>query len=459
MKKGLVALVCACVCLLLVLAGCGSGSKSDDNAGPGATETAQTENTATNGGSQEPQGTPENITLKFFTALADRSNGLGKVEQQIIDNYMKEHPNVKIEVEALQDEPYKNKIKVYAASNSLPDIIQVWGQPVFMNPLLDANLLLELDPNDFSGMNFLPGAMDGFTKDGKLYGLPRNTDFFVLYYNKRIFEENGIKTPATIDELREVVKQLRSKGINPIAINGMDGWPLPIWFEYALQRETGDFKFMDKAMSGEASFNDPAVVNAAKYMQDLAKEKGFADGFLTADYGAARNLFGQEQAAMYMMGSWEAGLATDQNFSESFRQNVGAIPYPASDKGKTTDLAAWFGGGYAVSKTTKYPEEAVAFLKYLFDPQNWPKMMWQSGAGFPAQQIDEFMTGQETNLQKDLVNILRSMTSSSNTPVLDTSTDKFKQDIMSLHQKLLAGNISPEEFARQLDQAAAEARK
>ncbi|WP_286892898.1 extracellular solute-binding protein [Thermobacillus sp.] len=454
MKKGPVAFM-ACICLLLVLAGCGSNSQSADNGNTGATETAQPDNSAANGGATEA----DTITLKLFTALADRSNGAGKVEQQIIDNFMKEHPNVKIEVEALQDEPYKNKIKVYAASDSMPDIMQVWGQPVFMNPLIDADLLLELDPNDFGDKKFVPGAMDGFSKNGKLYGLPRNTDFFVLFYNKKIFADNGVKTPATLEELKEVSQQLRAKGINPIAVNGMDGWPLPIWFEYALQRETGDFDFMDRAMSGEASFNDPAVVNAAKYMQELAQEKALADGFLTADYGAARNLFGQEKAAMYLMGAWEAGLATDENFSESFRQNVGALPYPASDKGKLTDVAAWFGGGYAVSKTTKHPEEAVAFLKYFFDPQNWAKLMWQSGAGFPAQQFDEFLTGEETNLQKDLIGIFGSMTSSSNTPVLDTSTDKFKQDIMSLHQKLLSGNISPEEFAKQLDHAAAEARK
>jgi len=44
---------------------------------------------------------------------------------------------------------------------------------------------------------------------------------------------------------------------------------------------------------------------------------------------ASRNLFGQEAAAMYMMGSWELGLATDENFSENFRNNVRAFKIPA----------------------------------------------------------------------------------------------------------------------------------
>ena len=36
---------------------------------------------------------------------------------------------------------------------------------------------------------------------------------------------------------------------------------------------------------------------------------------MVSDYGASRNLFGQGKAAMYLMGSWEMGLAADTNFS------------------------------------------------------------------------------------------------------------------------------------------------
>lgn len=43
----------------------------------------------------------EQVTLKVFSNLPDRKNGQGLVEQMIIDEYMKENTNVKIEVEAL----------------------------------------------------------------------------------------------------------------------------------------------------------------------------------------------------------------------------------------------------------------------------------------------------------------------------------------------------------------------
>jgi raffinose/stachyose/melibiose transport system substrate-binding protein len=76
------------------------------------------------------------ITIKFMSNNPDRATGQGKLEQQILDSYVKDNPNVKIEVEALQDEPYKQKFKAYAAGNQLPDVYMVWGQPAFFGPVM-----------------------------------------------------------------------------------------------------------------------------------------------------------------------------------------------------------------------------------------------------------------------------------------------------------------------------------
>lgn len=435
---------------VLVLAAC-----SGNNAGTTESDVSSNNgNSATNSPMNSP-AEDEVVTLKFFTALADRSNGPGKIEQDLIDSYMAANTNIKIEVEALQDEPYKAKVKIYSSTNEMPDIIQSWGQASFIDPLIDNDLLLELNPSDFESSEFVAGSLDGFSKDGKVYGLSRGADFLVLFYNKKILDEHGLVPPTTTSELMNAVEVLRAKNVNPVAVNGMDGWTMPIWFEYVAQRANGDFNLMDSALAGKASFTDPGFVTAAEDMQNFAKAKGFADGYLTADYGAARNMFGQEQAAMYLMGNWEAGLATDDNFSEDFRNNVGAVSYPASDQGALTDVAAWFGGGYSISNQSKHKKEAVAFMQYFFQPENWAKLVWESGAGTPAQKFEQFLTGEETDLQLQLVEIFNNMTSTSGTPVLDMATDEFKNEVMDLHQELLAEQITPEQFAERMNAAAA----
>jgi raffinose/stachyose/melibiose transport system substrate-binding protein len=431
---------------ILVLTACGGNNAETSKSGASPKDGNSPANSS---------AADEIVTLKFFTALADRSNGPGKIEQDLIDSYMAANSNIKIEVEALQDEPYKAKVKVYSSTNEMPDIIQSWGQASFIDPLIDNDLLMGLDPSDFESSEFVAGSLDGFSKNGKLYGLSRGADFFVLYYNNKILNDHGLVPPTTTSELMNAIEVLRANNVNPIAINGMDGWSLPIWFEYVAQRANGDFNLMDEALAGRASFTDPEFAKSAQDMLDFIKAKGFADGYLTADYGAARNMFGQEQAAMFLMGNWEAGLATDDNFSEDFRNNVSAVSYPASDQGALTDVAAWFGGGYSISNQSKHKEEAVAFMQYFFKPENWARQLWESGAGTPAQKFGQFLTGKETKLQKQLVEIFNNMTSSSGTPVLDMATDEFKQEVMDLHQQLLAEQITPSQFAERMDAAAA----
>ncbi|MFB9326070.1 extracellular solute-binding protein [Paenibacillus aurantiacus] len=405
--------------------------------------------TAASGKAVQAEGV---VTLKLFTALSDRANGAGKVEQELIDAYMAANPGVKIEVEALQDEPYKSKIKVYAATNDLPDIIQTWGQASFIKPLIDNELLMPLDLGDYVAAGFMPGAVDGFSQDGNAYGLPRSTDYFLMYYNRKMFADNGVPIPKTTDELKTTVKKFRAKGINPIAVNGMDLWSFPIWFEYVHQRLTGDFSLMDRALRREMPFNADSFLAAAREMQQLAEMGAFADGYLTADYGTARNLFGQGQAAMYLLGSWEIGLATDAAFPDAFRENVGAMAYPASAQATSTGTAVWYGGGYSIARHTRHPEEAEAFLRYFFQPEHWAKRLWEKGAGIPASRFA--LTGKETALQKQLLAILEKTTSRSGTPILDEGTPEWKETIMDLHGKLLEGVITPEAFVEGLDEAA-----
>ena len=91
----------------------------------------------------------EQVTLKVFSNLPDRKNGQGLVEQMIIDEYMKENTNVKIEVEALDEEAYKTKFKAYSMEG-MPDVVSIWGQPAFLDEVVEAGVLAELNPEDYT---------------------------------------------------------------------------------------------------------------------------------------------------------------------------------------------------------------------------------------------------------------------------------------------------------------------
>lgn len=439
MTKSKVKLISAILTTVLSLGliGCGSSSSGDNSGGT-------------------PKG--NEVKIKFFSNLPDRNSGQGKLEQTLIDSYMKENANVKIEVEALQDEPYKQKFKAYAASNEVPDLFMTWGNPGFFKPIMESGYAAELNQDDYKDYNFIKNSLDAFSNNGKLYGLPRNTDFMVLYYNKDIFEKNSVKVPTTIDELIQATKDFRAKGITPSATNGKDKWAISLLYQDLVLKEGGNQQLIYDALHGKVKFaEDPILKKAANDLKDLMDAGFFQDSFTSADYGAANNMFAQEKAAMYYMGSWEVSMATNKDFSDAFKQHVDIVKFPVGKDGKATDLVGWNGGGYAVSANSKVKNEAIKLLNYMMKPDNWAKNGWEQGLVVPGQQYDKYLTGKETNLQTKLTECIKSATSFSGAGWQDSLTPDFTNNSQDLSQQFAAKIITPDKFLQEVDNAVAKA--
>lgn len=439
-SAGKMTLLASALAATAALSACGNNNSNEAVANNGAA--------ANSGGEQ--------VTLRVFSNLPDRKSGQGLAEQMVIDSYMKANPNVKIELETLAEEPFKNKLKAYMASNEPIDVTMVHGGAE-LNTLVQAGYVKELDPKAYEGdtYKFLPGVYTSFTFNDKLYGLPRNSDYEVIYYNKRLFEENNVKVPTTYAELLDAAKQFRAKGIEPMSINGKDLWSFGAFFQDLVIRVSGDQKLTLDAVSKSKSFtSEAAFKEAADLLAQARDSKLFQASFMTSDYGASQNLFTQERAAMWYMGSWEAGMATNEALPESFRNNVAVLRFPIVDggKGKDTDLLAWNGGGYSLVNSSKHPEEAKKFFDYLMSADQWAKTVWDIGAAVPAQTYE--LNGKESELQKQLTDVLTGASSTAGSLGLDYGTPKFKDDAQNAFGKFFAGSTTPEQLLSDLQKAA-----
>lgn len=452
-KNGLVLITV--LALLLGMAACGTKpAATTPTPSASAPAPAQT--------SSKPAPTPSAstaapVTINFFSNLPDRTSGQGKLEQTLLDNYMAANSNVTIKVEALQDEPYKQKFQSYVASNSLPDICSVWGQPSFLQAVMEKGYVAELKPADYTDYGFFKGATTDFSYNGKLYGLPRNQDMTTLYINKSMFDANGVKVPTTYNELLEAAKAFRAKNIQPLAINGKDKWILSLFFEDIEIKVSGNQDTIYNACDQTTKFaTDADIRKAAELFKQLVDAGLFQDSFTSADYAAAQNLFLQEQTPMFYMGAWEVGMAGNMENSEHFRNNVDLVPFPVVEdgKGKVSDICAWNGGGYSVSATSPVKEEAVKLLNYMMSPDNWVKTGWQNGLVVPGQDYTKYLTGKENILQTGVTNILQSSTSMSGTSWNDYLPGEWKTNNENLIQEFAAGIISVDEFLAGLDEAA-----
>lgn len=426
MKRKLIAILLSVAMLGIAAAGCGESEASSKSAG----------------GSED-----EVVTLKLFSNLPDRKNGQGLIEQMIIDEYMSENEKVKIEVEALDEEAYKTKFKAYAM-DGMPDVVSIWGQPAFLDEVLEAGVLAELNESDYADYKFLEGSLEGFKKDNKLYGLPRNTDVAAFYYNQKIFDDNGFTVPETYEDLLALADKMKEADIIPLAMDGGDGWPLAIYMTDLINKINGSSQDIVADAVAKSDFTDPVFAEVAGLMRETVEAGLFQDGYDSQDYGTAMNLFTNGQAAMFYMGSWETSMALNQDIPEEIRTNIRAFTMPVVDGGKggAADIAAWNGGGYAVSADSKVKEEAIKFLNYMYQPDKLSKYGWENGVGMSAQDQSEYMTGEETKLQKQFTEFVNNATSLSGTPINDCGPSTFKDKIESTIQSVTNGTMSVDEF-------------
>ena len=365
MKKKIIASLLTLAMAVSLLAGC-SNSGSSTLTSSDVQDTEQ-ESSAENNEMVQEAGSGEAVTIKVFSNLPDRKNGQGLVEQMIIDEYMAANPNVTIEVEALDEEAYKTKFKAYAM-DGMPDVVSIWGQPSFLDEVLDAGVLAELNEADYADYGFIAGSLEGFKKDDKLYGLPRNTDIMLIYYNQKMFDDNGWKVPATYDELKKLCADIKAAGITPIAMDGGDGWPMACFLTDIFVKVAGtDYADIVRNAVAAGDFSAPEMKEATQILVDSVAAGMFQVGYDSQDYGTTMNLFTNGQAAMYCMGSWDCSMALNEDIAPEIRDNIRAFTMPVVDGGKggANDIAAWNGGGYAVSADSTVKEEAITCISRI----------------------------------------------------------------------------------------------
>jgi len=454
MKKRIIAILVLASMLICALAACGQTAATTTETPaaetPAATETpAAATPAAETPAAETPAVTPaaEPVTLTWFSNLPDRTTSQGLIEDMAIALYKEIHPEVTINVETLAEEEFKAKVRANIAAGVVSgDILTAWGQSSYLTDPAHANLFVELNEADYADYGFVSGSLDAFKVDGKLYGLPRNTDIMAIFYNKAMFDEYGWQIPATYEELLALGKTISDEGIIPMTIGAKDGWIPAIWVQDVIAKMNGSFGVQTGNAVDAGDFSDPAFVQGAQYLVDACDAGLFEKGFDTIDYNASKAQFTSGLAAMFYMGGWEMGMATATDVDVTGADvRAFAMPAPVGAKGKSTDIAAWNGGGYALGNGDNV-EAAKEFLAFLMSPEVWTKLCWENGICMSAQDFSAFATGSETDVQKDFIEIFSTATSITGTTYNDRGSAAFKAEVENTIQKVMTKAITPQQY-------------
>lgn len=348
-------------------------------------------NTGTNEGTSGSNGggsKDEKATITFQNIYPDPSDPKYQMIRTIVANYEKDHPNVKIELDSLNTDQQKQKLKTQAASKEMPDITIV-NPAAQMQPFVEADLFAPLNEMvEKNGLKdtFQEGILDYYTFDNNLYALPDGNNIGLVYYNKALFKQAGVEVPTTFEEMVEAAKKLNEAGITPIAIGEKDSWTGSFLFMNILLRTSGP-GFLQEVADGNKTFEDPAFQEAVDAFQSLVQAKAFQEGATSFDYNAGENLFKTGKSAMYYMGSWATGGIETSEVNKD--DNVGVFKFPTvNGKGNPDEFMLAPGSAFAVSKNSKHLDVTLDFLNYFM--LNYPIEAFKvKGAVGVAQKIEE----------------------------------------------------------------------
>lgn len=371
-----------------------------------------------------------------------------QIVEEIISDFEKEHEGVKVKVEVLSNEQYKDKIKVLASSDKLPDVGMTWAAG-YLTPYVDANKFAELDDILADGLKdtFVPGTTEAYAIDDKTYGLPLELNIAPIFYNKAIFDQYGLEKPETYDDFKHIIEVLNENNVAPIALGNKDRWTGSLWYMYMADRMAGpDVVNGAVTGNGNGTFEDPQMIAAAQEIQSLVDMNAFVKGFNGLADEEAKSMFMNGQAAMYLIGSWDLpNYTTNEDVPQEFRDSIDYFNFPTvNGSGDVNSFVGGPGVGLFVSEQSEVKDEAKEFVKYFVDA--WGSKAVTGAGVIPATKLDT----NSLDLPEMYIDVLDDLNNASNiTMFADVlmSTDAA-QVHLDMIQALFGEEVTPEEFAK-----------
>lgn len=293
---------------------------------------------------------------------------------------MEENPNVTIEVEALDEEAYKTKFKAYSMEG-MPDVVSIWGQPAFLDEVLDAGVLAELNQDDYKDYGFISGSLDGFYERRKtLWTSKKHRRSRILLQSENVRRQRLGSSDYIHDELLTLAGEIKDKDIVPLAMDGGDGWPMAVYLSDILFKLTGsDYSDVVSNAISTSDFSDENLKKAT----ELLKESADAGLFQMTSFLESIPVELEEAAVMDGCGIYriifqiitpmlKSSIATVaiMTFLNNWNEFMMASTYLSSQKWKTLpfsvlEFTGQYSSNYAVQFAVMALTAAPAVIVYI----------------------------------------------------------------------------------------------
>ncbi|MGJ3509413.1 ABC transporter substrate-binding protein [Enemella sp. A6] len=317
-----------------------------------------------------------------------------KAYDKSFEEFEKQNDDIDVRTVLVPWADYFTKLRTDMSGNNADDLFMINSS--YIQPYIKNNNLVEIG-SDFDDLkeDWVPAAVEQYTHDDKLWGVPALTDGGIaVYYNEDLLTEAGL-TPEDLADLtwnpdgqgdtflpvaQKLTKDASGKRGDE---SGFDGSKPGVWGYSAAQDLQGIYynfvgsnggKFQDD--DGNFVFDSPEAAGAFQYLVDLINKHKVAPAASNTNNNGdfTRDQFLQGKIVLF-----QSGIYNLKNVADGADFTWGIAPIPAGPKGRVSVVNTVVVAGNAGSDS---PEETKRVLRWL--GSDGAKYLGESGAALPA---------------------------------------------------------------------------
>jgi len=308
-----------------------------------------------------PAAASAKTTLTLWQNYGTEQNAVATTN--LVKAFEKLNPNITIKVVAQPGTNYFQLLQSAAISGNGPDLAVMWTG---IYDLQYSSYLVNLKGNvpaaDLAKMEGLQWEAPNFNDSLGAYVMPLETQFYIGFYNKKLFAEAGIKSvPTDWSQLIADSKLLKAKGIQPL-VYGNGGQAISTefypWYDMSYMM-IGAHSLASWKGLYDGSIPWTSAANVAQLQMWASLQK---DGYTNTDVltnTANIQQFEKGKAAMMVDGTWDTA-----QYTSTMGTNVAAFVPPYSTT-PIKGVVEYPGDGFSVTKYSKNKAAAFKFIDFL----------------------------------------------------------------------------------------------
>lgn len=358
-----------------------------------------------------------------------------------------------IDVEAIENDAYKQQIRTAVGSGDAPTMIMSWTGGALLE-YVEEDRVVALDDHVGELEQRVHDSVwqNGVVEDS-VYAVPLNdVQPVVLYHNQDVLDEHGLSVPETWSDVEEIIDTLDDvEGVDAFSLAGGSVWPALMWLQYLTDRHGGEEVFNAVVEGEEGAWDNESIIFALETMQELG-DNGFIENYNAVD--AAQNedaqLLADGRAAFLLQGSWVYATINQDfpEFADSDAFGFTTFPELEDGAGDSSNVVGNPANFWSVSSDASEEEQEVAFnyiSEHLYNDEAVDDML-NAGSLPPLNDVEDRIAGTEA---EDFLSFADDMVAGANHFQLSWDqavSPAEEQPLMDNLAAILQGNMTPQEF-------------